>query len=984
MVLASLVWLAAAMIVLAIFGYRGGLDYVDARLDDLRHSAPPSFAKAYFDDNREQLDLMLEAVSRLPEVTYVEVGPLEGMPGQSYLLGDKNLPHDFRQSYPLNPSDPNSPVLSIAVSQASMRSGLFGYLLLALGAAVLGILLIGVFVMNIFNQTVTRHLEQIADFMVDLEAVNIDRPLMLDRKPAKNPNEIDVLVDSINEMRKGLSLAIEERDLANRVLEEAEQAHGTLLSNLPGMVYRCLNNEKWDTTFLSDGCRALTGYEPEVFVSGRMGLGDIIHPEDQEMVWKQVQRGIVEKRPYRIDYRIVRKDGKHLWVLEQGEAVYDESGEVLVLEGFISDFTSRRQSEESLRESESRFRTLANLSPIGIFMANLEGACLYVNEHWTQQVGMSAEEAMGHGWVRSIHSDDMAAAQEAWDRGAASGAKWTNEFRIVTPDDETKWIMSHAEGLRDSEGNITGYICASADITKRKLAEDALRASERAQRSQAELLQTLLNTIPNPVFYKDSEGRFLGCNEEFANKIIGLPASEIMGKRLMELAYDLPPELGELYHQADLDLIANPGEQQFENEVRCADGKQRHFYFSRATFHVSKGPAAGIIGIMVDLTERKELEEQLGRSQKMEAIGRLAGGIAHDFNNLLQVIRNNIELVLADPLDAEQTSEDLSDAITAVDRASSLTRQLLTYGRRQALEVQEIRLDRQLAEMMGMLRRIIREDITLELNADDDLWNILGDPVQLEQVFMNLCVNASDAMPRGGFLNLSLENLVFDEESSPSAELEAGRRHVKLSVEDSGSGMDEKTLERIFDPFFSTKDVGEGTGLGLSTAMGIVRQHGGVMEVSRVPGKGTCFDIYFPARSSAPSEYREPLKVETVGGSETLLLAEDDDSVRKLTARTLERAGYRVITATDGRDAVNLFRKHADEIDLVLLDMVMPVLGGRDAVNEMRDLRPDLRHLFISGYDPGESGGNGGGLELLSKPYAPSQLLGKIRQLLDR
>ncbi len=984
MVLASLVWLSLVMVTLAVFAYRGGLEYVDARLDDLRHSAPPSFAKAYYDDNREQLDLMLEAIVRLPEVTYVEVRPQEGLPGQSFLLGDMSLPHDFHRSYPLNPGDPNSPVLSIAVTHANMRSSLVGYLLLSLGAAVLGIVLIGLFMTRIFRRTVTRHLEKVAEYMIDLEAVNIDRPLDLDRKPNQDPDEIDVLVDSINEMRKGLSLAIEERDLANRVLEETESTHTTLLSNLPGLVYRCLNNRNWDTTFLSEGCLALCGYEPEVFLNGSMGLAGIIHPDDQEMVWDEVQSSIAERKPYRIDYRIIRKDGKVLWVWEQGEAVYDEKGEVLVLEGFISDFTSKRQSEESLRESESRFRILANLSPTGIFMADLEGSCLYVNEHWCQQTGMSAEEGAGMGWVRSIHPDDMASAQAAWDEGAASGGKWTNEFRVLTPDGETKWIMSHAEGLRDGEGNTTGYICASVDITQRKLAEDALRDSEQAQCSQAELLQTLLNTIPNPVFYKDSEGRFLGCNEEFASKIIGLPSGEIIGKGLMELPYDLPAELGQMYHQADMDLIANPGEQQFENEVLCADGERRHFYFSRATFHVSKGPAAGIIGIMVDLTERKELQEQLARSQKMEAIGQLAGGIAHDFNNLLQVIRNNIELVLADPLDAKQTREDLSDAITAVGRASSLTRQLLTYGRRQALEVQEIRLDRHLDEMLGMLRRIIREDIELKFEAESDLWCILGDPVQLEQVLMNLCVNASDAMLRGGSIDLNLSNTVFEKGMAPSSDLEIGKRYVKLSVEDCGAGMNEDTLHRIFDPFFSTKDIGQGTGLGLSTALGIVHQHGGVMEVTSKPGMGSRFDVYFPAKNGGRTEYKDEPASEAVGGTETLLLAEDDDSVRKLTARTLENAGYKVISAADGRGAVELFREHQNEIDLVLLDMVMPVMGGREAVSEMHALRPDLRHLFISGYDPGESGGSGGGLELLSKPYAPVQLLGKIRQLLDR
>ena len=859
MVAACLIWALIAAILLAYFGYRGGLDYVQTRLEDIKASAPPSFAYAIEQGDHDQINIMLQAIERLPEITYAEIRPGVSGEGEIYLHGDKSLPHTTHLEIPLNPGHPEGPQLSIAITYSHMLSSLIGYLLLGLFVVVLGILVVGIIMNFIFHQTVTRHLEDVVGYLWDMDVVTLNHRLGIDRPRNHNPDEIDVLVDAVNTMRSHLAEAIEETTLTNRVLEENELSQAKLLSNLPGMVYRCLNNENWDMSFLSDGCKALTGYEAEaLIIGGENAYAKLIHPEDREKVWMEVQAAIASKRAFRMDYRIVCADGSTRWVWEQGEAIFDEHGEALVLEGFVSDFTSRRQVEESLRESERTLRALT------------------------------------------------------------------------------------------------------------------------------EFMSTLLDTIPSPVFYKDNEGRFLGCNEIFARDVLGLPQDQIIGKRLMDLPFGLPSEDGQQYHQADLELIANPGSQQFEMELVCADGVKRLYYYSRATFQAEKGPADGIIGIMLDLTERKELEEQLVRSQKMEVIGQLAGGIAHDFNNLLQVIRNNVELAMVENLNPAQAKEDLHDAIAAVDRASSLTRQLLTYSRKQALDVREIHLDQHLRGMITMLRRIIREDIQLDLQSPKNLWSILADPVQFEQVLMNLCINASDAMPDGGELLISLENHVFSEGDSHLGELEVGNPYVRLAVRDSGFGMDEETQRRIFDPFFSTKEVGRGTGLGLSTAMGIMRQHGGTIDVSSNAGEGTTFEIYFPAGEDESLRVQEEKLEEVSGGLETLLLAEDDESVRKLTARTLEAAGYKVVCAADGAEALKLFQQRQNEIDLVLLDMVMPIMGGREAASEMRELKPDLRLLFISGYDPAENGlPKGGGLQLLNKPYAPNQLLAKIRSLLD-
>ncbi|MEN8163529.1 MAG: PAS domain S-box protein, partial [Acidobacteriota bacterium] len=404
--------------------------------------------------------------------------------------------------------------------------------------------------------------------------------------------------------------------------------------------------------------------------------------------------------------------------------------------------------------------------------------------------------------------------------------------------------------------------------------------------------------------------------------------------------------------------------------VRDADGQIAHF-----------------VAVKRDVSREIELEAQLNQSQKMEAIGQLAGGIAHDFNNLLQVIDGHIDLLLATLPADSANREDAETVRAATDRAANLTRQLLAFSRQQWIQPVDLDLNQLVADLMKLLRRVIGAPISLRIIPSPDPAMIHADPGQIEQVLVNLCINARDAMPHGGALSIECENVVSDSDPDGVPEAKAGA-FVCLSVTDSGTGMDAETLEHIFEPFFTTKETGRGTGLGLATVYGIIQQHKGVIQVDSRPGAGSTFKVFLPKIQSETAEEKsranglEP----DLEGNETILVVEDEEAVRDLSLRILEQYGYRVLSASDGEEALRVFEEHVDEIQLVLLDIVMPKMSGREVMKRLREKRPSLPVLLTTGYSPYAEDINftiEDGLQLLRKPYHTHELLGRIREILD-
>jgi PAS domain S-box-containing protein len=553
--------------------------------------------------------------------------------------------------------------------------------------------------------------------------------------------------------------------------------------------------------------------------------------------------------------------------------------------------------------------------------------------------------------------------------------------------------LGEETAIESLKAGATDYVIKSHLARLSPVVARALRErDEQRQRREAEArYRDLFENANDMIYTRDLHGYFTSVNG-MAERLTGYTREELLGMSLDQL---FSPEY--LHLRAE-EVIQRQGEAALsvaeELEFIRKDGA-RVFVEVSSRLIYQNGRPTGLQGIARDIGERKRaeeqrrhLEDQLLQAQKMESIGTLAGGIAHDFNNMLTAIIGNIQLVLET---TPQTSLDyplLAEIEKAATRATALTRQLLTFSRRQPLERRTVDLNGTITELSHMLRRLIGEHVDVTIRLDSELAPIFADSAQIQQVVMNLAVNARDAMPSGGRLSIATQEVLLDERACRNYPWARPGRYAQLVVGDTGVGMDAELQQRIFEPFFTTKAHGKGTGLGLSVVYGIVKQHEGFVEVESVPEQGTTFTISLPAPAIALGAAAPDLSPLVRGGSETILVAEDELSLRDLASTVLERLGYTVILAADGLEALNLFRVDPFRIDLVILDLVMPRYGGREALELMRAIRPDLRALFVTGYDDEAARPTGAnavmpGTTLLQKPYRVDMLGSYVREALD-
>jgi PAS domain S-box-containing protein len=457
--------------------------------------------------------------------------------------------------------------------------------------------------------------------------------------------------------------------------------------------------------------------------------------------------------------------------------------------------------------------------------------------------------------------------------------------------------------------------------------------------------------------------------------------AELLGRDVAQVLY-ASPEL----RTRVLTQLREQGDSATETEWKRKDGTS---VIMRLNVHPVRGPAGELTcfeGLAEDVTDQRMLEAQFRQAQRLEAVGRLAGGVAHDFNNILTAITGYTELLLSD-LDPEDPKRgDLGEIRAAAQRAAALTRQLLAFSRKQVLQVKVLDLNAVIRTLDRMLRRLIGEDISLEIALCEGLGAVRADPAQVEQVIMNLAVNARDAMPGGGRLTIETANAVLDEAFARAHRGAVPGRYVMLAVSDTGVGMDEDTRSHVFDPFFTTKEPGKGTGLGLSTVYGIVKQSGGSVWAYSEPGEGATFKLYLPWVDEKPDDLNHAAIPPAAGGHETVLLVEDDASVREVLVQALEQKGYRVLRASDGQMALDLARAHPAQIHLLVTDLVMPGMTGRELGLALLAERPDLRVIYMSGYADEAVVRHGvleRGLHYLQKPFAIAEIARKVREVLD-
>ena len=631
-------------------------------------------------------------------------------------------------------------------------------------------------------------------------------------------------------------------------------------------------------------------------------------------------------------------------------------------------------------ESARRLITLIGNLPGMVYRCECcrDWTMLMVSEGGEQLTGYSPEDLIGDrviAYGQLIHPEDRDRVWEEVSEALAGDRPFEIEYRIQTRSGEERWVWER--GVRVSEPSRTPILLEGfiADVTQRRRAQASLA-------DHAAFQEALLDAVPAPVFYKDLDGRYLGFNRSF-EEFFGTTRAEMVGRTVYDIS---PPELAEVYFRRDRELFAHPGTQVYEAKVQDAGGCTHEVIFHKSTFRDACGEVAGIIGVILDVTNLHRAQERLLRSQKMEAIGQLTGGIAHDFNNLITAINGYASFALEALPPGHPTREDVVAIQKSGNRAAALVRQLMAYSRKQLIEPVILDPNELVSGAMGLLRRTIEESIELRFLPANELWRVRADPAQLIQVLTNLAVNARDAMPRGGSLTVRTENALLDEREAAEEDV-ASLHCVAITVEDTGCGMDAATRAQIFEPFFTTKEVGKGTGLGLSSAYGIVKQHGGAIHVWSGPGEGTRFRLVLPrATGEEPEAAGEETPVETPGGTETILVVEDEEDVRRVTELLLKNLGYSVLTAASAETAIEVFQERGEEVDLLLTDVIMPGLHGSDLHELLVRRRPGLRVLYMSGYTGrtlAESGLGEAGAPLVQKPFGRSDLARLVRQALD-
>lgn len=692
---------------------------------------------------------------------------------------------------------------------------------------------------------------------------------------------------------------------------------------------------------------------------------------DGTMVVLELGLDITERKRMENDLRALQEDlerrvSEQTWQLRQ------------TVSSLMEEVLERKKTEEALRRSEERYSLAVAGANDGIWDRDLETGETYYSPRWKSMLGYEDHEISEdvEEWKSRIHRDDYFKVMDAINGYLEMRLpSYEVQCRLRAKDGSYRWIHSRGACLRHPDGKAYRIAGSHTDVTYRKIMEDALRESERKYRK-------IFEESRDTIFLFDADARLLDINAS-ASGMFGYSIDEIFSlditSDLYRFAEDRERFLGNLFRNGHV--------KNMEVEMKRADGEILSVHLSASVIRNGEDVITGYMGTIHDLTEHKKMHQQLLQAQKMESIGLLAGGISHDFNNMLTVITGYGETIRENAANDDILLSNVEQILHAAERARELTHNLLAVSRKQLLNPKPVLVNDVINGMNRLISRIIGEDIELTTDLTSRPLTVLADRGQLEQVLINLAANARDAMPTGGRLRITSRHMGTGKKMNGLVELQTRAPHAVISVTDNGIGIDPKNRQKIFEPFFTTKEVGKGTGLGLSISYGIVRQHNGAITVESEPGKGASISIYLPLiviEAEKPAPRKETF---SMTGSETVLVAEDEEIVKQFLKGILKRVGYRVVTASNGEEAIALFHENRDDISLVISDVVMPKKNGREIYEEIRAHRQDVKFLFISGYTADvilQKGIFSDGVEFITKPFSKNDILRKVREVLDR
>lgn len=778
----------------------------------------------------------------------------------------------------------------------------------------------------------------------------------------------------------GQAQNITDRMLAFEGLHQREQQYRHLAESIPLMVWVC--DAQGTPEYVND--RAAAYFGQEHIARFHSDWTPCLHPDDVQASTERWQTALASGNPCEGEVRFRRADGEYRWHIVRAVPIRDEQGNVVRWFGSCTDIHAQKLAQAEIDARERKFRAILDRSFDCVKLIDAQGVVRYVSPTSEKLLGHQSALRLGRSAFEYAHPDDMAEIsqklQALYDT-PATPRQWT--YRCRHHDGNYRWLEVWGTNLLD-DPYVGAIVLNIRDVTEAKLAECAQKRLRSERNQLLKRLQIQVETMPVGLIVADAQFRVVEWNPA-AEKIFGHRRTDVLGCPFQQLGLVTGIGLGS--PEALAQRLSKGGLTAHGlHQNRTRDGRPILCEWYLTPLSHEDGTFNGVLAMVIDVTQREYLEEQYRQAQKMEAVGRLAGGVAHDFNNLLTIINGYCELLMDELSASARPAMLLQEIQRASDRAARLTDQLLSFSRKQILRHEVFDLGHVIRQMRSMLECLVGEDIVLATHLPAGLPSIRADKNQMEQVLMNLAANARDAMPRGGQLRIELSTLVLPPSQATAAtDLQPGP-YLRLTVSDTGQGMDEPTRQRLWEPFFTTKQIGQGTGLGLPTVYGIVKQAGGHIDVESQPGQGTTFKVVLPTVADCQTTSLSVATYEPAGRGESILLVEDETSLRDVTTEILTQLGYNVVSAADGQQALDLCQRHPRPIDLLLTDVVMPGMSGRQLFHHLSACCPHLPAIFMSGYTDDrllQHDVSHANVRFLQKPFSRTMLAQKVREAIE-
>nr|WP_242039821.1 PAS domain-containing protein [Anabaena sphaerica] len=770
----------------------------------------------------------------------------------------------------------------------------------------------------------------------------------------------------------GIAEDITERQLAEAALKKSEEKFRHFTENTDTVIWMASKDGK-ETLYINPAYEKIWGRSCQSLRENPQSWMEGIHPEDRDYILGKIEERHQKGEGASLEYRVVQPNGAIRWIWSRCFPIKNEQGELDYYGSITEDITERKLAEVFRRESEARLTLALEAANMGIWDWNLTTNNCIWSDHIGPLYGLpkgSLCPSSLQGFLNLVHPEDTEPFTQALNRAIEEKIEFGIEYRAVWPDDSLHWLGTRGKVYYDEQGQPIRIIGTTRDISDRK--EKEQKIYEQA---------ALLDIATDAIFVRDFQTEILFWNQG-AERMYGWTKHEAVGRNLQDI---FCPNTSIQHEATALKTVVKLGTWQGELRKQTKSGQEIIVESRWTLMFDADGQPKSILIVDTDITEKKQLEEQFLRTQRLESIGTLAGGIAHDLNNILTPISVAAQLLKGRfAKDPARHPHLLTIIENNAVRGAALVKQVLSFARGLKGERTIVQIKHLIAEIIQIAKHTFSKSIEFNTQISEDLWTVSGDTTQLHQVLMNLVINARDAMPAGGLLTISAENMFIDEAYSRlNFESKVGH-YIVITVKDTGMGMSPEILDRIFDPFFTTKEIGTGTGLGLSTVLGIIKSHNGFVTVSSQVNKGSTFKIFLPSVESPQLPSLEQLEIES-GQGELILIVDDEPQICDVTKIILENNNYQTLTASNGIEAIALYAQHKQQISVVLMDMMMPEMDGATAIRTMQKMNPDVQVIACSGLGTIEvlpESAETKAQAVLLKPYTANDLLRNLSQVI--